>query len=99
MRKYVKIARMRGGIKELVEFTLAYMLLRIFGLMPRRWPGPRLKSSRGLDFILQGDSGLRACAISSWLFPNWPNPNGSRFCADAFGILAGCLWNSVTSPS
>src|SRR3989304_4209372 len=33
--KCVKISRMCGSIKEAVEFALAWLLLKIFGIMPR----------------------------------------------------------------
>src|SRR5262249_40669169 len=34
-KKYAKISRMRAGIKELTEYTLALLLIQLFRIMPR----------------------------------------------------------------
>jgi len=77
---------MRGGLKELVEFTLAYTLLKIYGLMPRPLARPAAQAFAWCGFHLarrQRRAGMRNLELAF--------PEKSEH--ERLQILRGCFQN------
>ncbi len=77
---------MRGGLKELVEYTLAYTLLKTFGWMPRPIARPAAQAFAWLGFHLakrQRETGHRNLSMA---FPDMPESRRTE-------ILRGCFQN------
>src|SRR6266478_7580496 len=77
---------MRGALKEFIEFTLAYSLLKTFGFMPRSVARPVAQAFVGCGFQLahrQRRAGVRNLALA---FPEKSE-------AERMEILRGCFRN------
>lgn len=77
---------MRRGLKELIEYTLAYTLLKAFGALPRAIAGPAAQAFAWGGFHLaqrQRETGHRNLAMA---FPQMPEAERDR-------ILRGCFRN------
>jgi Kdo2-lipid IVA lauroyltransferase/acyltransferase len=77
---------MSGGLKETVEYTLAYMLLKTFGLMPRPIARPAAQAFAWCGFQFakrQRRTGIRNLQLA---FPDMPE-------SERLGILRGCFRN------
>ena len=77
---------MRGGLKELVEYTLAWTLLKTFGALPRPIAGPAAQAFAWCGFHLakrQRQTGHRNLEMA---FPQMPATERDR-------ILRGCFQN------
>jgi len=77
---------MRGGLKEIVEYLLAFGLLKTFGLMPRPVARPAAQIFAWCGFHLahrQRRTGMRNLALA---FPSMPEPKRLE-------ILRGCFRN------
>jgi len=85
-RKYVKISRMRGGLKELVEYTLAYGLLKTFGTLPRALARPAAQAFAWCGFRLAHRQRLSGMKNLSFAFPEKTEEERLR-------ILRGCFQN------
>src|SRR3989449_1985657 len=84
--KYVKITRMRAAIKEVIEYGLARLLLKTFGVLPRRIPLPAAATVAWLGFHLarrQRQAGLRNLQLA---MPALDQAERER-------ILRGCFQN------
>jgi KDO2-lipid IV(A) lauroyltransferase len=83
---YVKITRMRGGLKEVVEYGLAYGLLKTFGILPRPVARPAAQVFAWCGFHLarrQRRAGLKNLSLA---FPQMTEKERNR-------ILRGCFQN------
>src|SRR5690242_1253520 len=85
-RKYVKIARMRGGLKELVEYALAYGLLKAFGILPRPIARPAAQVFAWCGFHLSHRQRVAGLKNLSFAFPEKTE-------AERLQILRGCFQN------
>lgn len=84
--KYVKITRMRAAIKEVIEYGLARLLLKTFGVLPRRIALPAAATVAWLGFHLarrQRQAGLRNLQLA---MPALGQAERER-------ILRGCFQN------
>src|SRR5262249_20947147 len=65
--KYAKISRMLGGIKEVAEYAMALLLIRLVGMMPRSMARPAAQTLAWLGFHLamrQRKAGMRNLQIA-----------------------------------
>src|SRR5437868_2572314 len=77
---------MRGGLKELVEYTLAYTLLKIFGLMPRSVARPAAGAFAWCGFHLARRQRRTGHRNLSMVFPQMSEQERLR-------VLRGCFQN------
>src|SRR6185436_18738690 len=85
-RKYVKISWMRGGLKELVEYTLAYGLLKTFGMLPRPLARPAAQAFAWCGYRLARRQRIAGMKNLSFAFPEKTEE-------ERLQILRGCFQN------
>src|SRR5439155_9556175 len=85
--KYAKISRMRGGIKGVAEYTVALLVIRTFGVMPRNIAHRAAKILAWLGFHLAGRqrrAGMRNLRIA---FPELRDNERERILRGSFQNL------------